>query len=172
MQGCEGQAHAGSDDNTIVVRRRQMMLHCGSGGLVRAEKNRVGLPSAFGELLERNRDAGVNLFGGHAWRQRRVRKIHSLGYKAQEQNPLRVFSIASQKYRKPSRHKHPAPGNLWRVTACLSPGKFLPRSLFAARATGRLSKDSWNVSESCYVSNVHIRGRGRDATSGWVRRFQ
>ncbi len=56
-----GQAHAGSDDNTIVVRRRQMMLHCGSGGLVRAEKNRVGLPSAVSELLERNRNAGVNL---------------------------------------------------------------------------------------------------------------
>jgi len=31
------------------------------------------------KLLRRNRDAGVNLFSGHTWRQCRVGKIHRLG---------------------------------------------------------------------------------------------
>ena len=53
------QAHAGSDDHTIVVRRTELTLHGRSGGFVRADKTNVGLPSAFSELLQRNRDAGV-----------------------------------------------------------------------------------------------------------------
>jgi hypothetical protein len=58
------------------------MLHCRSGGFVRADETNVGLPSAISELLQRNRDAGVHLLNRHTWRQCRVRKIHSLGIEA------------------------------------------------------------------------------------------
>ena len=87
------QAHAGSDDHTIVVRRTQLTLHGRLSGFIRPDQTDVGLPSAFGELLHRNRDAGVDLLGGHTWWQSRVRKIHSLWTVAQQQNPHHELSL-------------------------------------------------------------------------------
>jgi hypothetical protein len=54
------------------------MLRCWAGGFIRPDQTDVSLPTAFSELLQRNRYAGVNLLNGHTWRQSRVRKIHSL----------------------------------------------------------------------------------------------
>jgi len=81
------QADAGSDYNTVVARRTELTLYCRSSGFIRPDETNVGLPSTLSELLPRNRDAGVNLFNGHAWWQSGVRKIHSLRIVAQQQNP-------------------------------------------------------------------------------------
>jgi hypothetical protein len=76
------QAHAASDYHTIVVRRTQLTLHRRSVGFVWEDETNLGLPSAVGELLQHNRDAGANPLCGDSWRQRRVRIIHSLGIEA------------------------------------------------------------------------------------------
>ncbi len=45
-----------------------MALHHRPRGFVRPEVANVGFPSAFGELPQRNSDAGANFLNGHAWR--------------------------------------------------------------------------------------------------------
>jgi hypothetical protein len=60
----------------------QQTLHGRSGSFVWADETGVGIPSAITELLQRNFDSSANFLNGHAWRQCRVRKIHSLGIEA------------------------------------------------------------------------------------------
>src|SRR5215469_9970467 len=70
----------------------QQTLHGGSGSFVWVDETVVEIPSAITELLQRNFDASANFLSGHAWRQCRVRKIHSLGIEAQQQNPRHELS--------------------------------------------------------------------------------
>jgi hypothetical protein len=62
------------------------------GSFVWADETGVGVPPAIAELLQRNFDSGANFRNGHTWRQCRVRKIHSLRIKAEQQNPRHELS--------------------------------------------------------------------------------
>ena len=61
---------------------------------VRGDQAEVGVPSAFGEVLHAERDAGVNLLGVEAGRQGGVREVNGFWLLTDEQHPSDVVCLA------------------------------------------------------------------------------
>ncbi|MDR3472421.1 MAG: ISKra4 family transposase [Devosia sp.] len=97
------QPEAAADHDAVISRARQLPLEHRAPGVIGGDHAGVALPAAFRDLGHGDGDAGVDLVGVEARRQRRVREVDGFRLLADEQDaghagaPCEASELASSK---------------------------------------------------------------------------